>query len=70
MLDSDWKVLFQVGRVGSVFVEINTNSAQLELGLWLSFAIIYRDYSGKAYRSSHREVRLGDWGSEGPKARH
>ena len=27
------------GRVGSVFVEINTNSAKLELGLWLSLAI-------------------------------
>ena len=45
MLDSDWKVLFRVGsvQVGPVFVEHNTNSAQLELGLWLSLAVNERD---------------------------
>ena len=30
----------RVGLDGSVLVEINTNSAQLELGLWLSLAIV------------------------------
>ena len=45
MSDSYWKVLFRdgsgrVGRVGSVFVEINTNSARLGLGLWLSLVKI------------------------------
>ena len=38
MFNSDRKVLFLDESVGSIFVEINTNSAQLELRVWLSLA--------------------------------